>query len=167
MTRRSPCLPITFALCLAALFTTASAQVNVTTWQNDNWRTGQNLSETTLTTSSFGNNGFGLICRVVLSQIGPSNKPSYQIYAQPLVVSNSGGGMTVYLATNGDVVYALTIPATWTGSCSSITTAYNDLLASSSPQEYPVDCCYIGGGGCITIAPTVGALGTPAVAQAA
>src|SRR5579872_5975973 len=28
--------------------------VNVTTWHNDNWRTGQNTSETTLTTTLVG-----------------------------------------------------------------------------------------------------------------
>jgi hypothetical protein len=169
MTRLILRLLIFVVLYLTSLLTLAPAQVSVTTWQNDNWRTGQNVNETTLTTTSFGSNNnnshpFGLLCRVVLSLHGPT-KPSYQIYSQPLVVPNQGGGMTVYIATLGDVVYAITIPANWTGACTGvngITTASRDVL-DAYPGEYPVDCCYIGAGGCATIKPTVGILGTPVI----
>jgi len=55
--------------CLLALFLgvgllsiRSSAQsVSVTTWQNDNGRTGQNTSETTLTTG-INDTNFGKIC---------------------------------------------------------------------------------------------------------
>jgi hypothetical protein len=45
------------------------SQVNVTTWHNDIGRTGQNISEPILNTNSFNSNGFGLLCRIVLSRL--------------------------------------------------------------------------------------------------
>jgi hypothetical protein len=38
------------------------SQVNVTTWHNDNWRTGQNTNEIHLT-ASINKNNFGLLCK--------------------------------------------------------------------------------------------------------
>jgi hypothetical protein len=117
----------------------------VTTWHNDIGRTGQNTQETVLTPGDVDQhqNGtvttetFGLLCRFTsLSVTG-------QIYAQPLVVSNSNGTMTVYVATMSDYVYAFQIPNNWNGDCSTITTNSVNLLPSSS-GEYPADCCYIG-----------------------
>jgi hypothetical protein len=54
---------------------------NVTTWHNDNGRTGQNSDETTLTTSNVNQATFGKICSYALLA-------NEQIYAQPLALGN-------------------------------------------------------------------------------
>jgi hypothetical protein len=78
----------------------ARAQVNVTTYHYDNLRTGWNQNETTLTQSSFSN--FGLLQTVPLDD---------QVDAQPLVVSgvtiNGGQHNVIYVATEGNTVYAI------------------------------------------------------------
>jgi hypothetical protein len=56
------------------------SQVSVTTWHNDNWRTGQNTSETTLTTGNVNESTFGLLCKIPFS----SAPQQEQAYAQPL-----------------------------------------------------------------------------------
>ena len=90
-------------ICLAVLMgMRAHAQVSVVTQRNDAGRTGQNLSETTLTTSNVNVNQFGLLFRVTTDN---------QVYAQPLVVPNVsiGGGIhnVAYVATTNNSVYAL------------------------------------------------------------
>jgi outer membrane protein assembly factor BamB len=76
------------------------AQVNVTTYHNDNLRTGWNSNETTLTQNSFSS--FGLLQTVSLDD---------QVDAQPLVVSgltiNGNQHNVVYVATEGNSVYAI------------------------------------------------------------
>jgi hypothetical protein len=78
------------------------AQVNVTTYHNDNARTGQNTHETTLTTANVNTSAFGKLFSVSLDG---------QLYAQPLILSNAniGGGThnVVYVATESDSVYAI------------------------------------------------------------
>ena len=60
----------------------SSAQsVNVTTWHNDNGRTGQNINETMLTNSNVNQTTFGKICSYALLA-------NEQIYAQPLALGN-------------------------------------------------------------------------------
>jgi hypothetical protein len=89
-------------LCLLPLASLASStQVSVTTNHNDNARTGQNLNETTLTTSNVNVSNFGkLFFRTV----------DGYIFAQPLYVSGlSIGGATrnaVFVATEHNSVYA-------------------------------------------------------------
>lgn len=77
---------------------------NVTTWHNDIGRTGQNTSETTLTTALVGNDTqFGRVCRASLDG---------RAYAQPLVVPNvkfngqSSARTVAYVATMNNSVYA-------------------------------------------------------------
>lgn len=73
----------------------------VTTYHNDNARTGQNLNETTLTTSNVNASGFGLL--FILAVDG-------KVDAQPLYLSNlniSGGTHNVlFVATEHGSVYA-------------------------------------------------------------
>ena len=88
------------ALVLAA-FETSWAQVNVTTYHNDNARTGQNLHETVLTPANVNAAGFG---RLFVQPVDG------YIYAQPLYVPDlTIGGQAhnvVFVATENDSVYA-------------------------------------------------------------
>jgi len=76
--------------------------VDVLTQHNDNARTGDNLSETTLNTSNVNVNSFGFLYTRPVDD---------QMYAQPLYVTNvniPGKGVhnIVYLATVNDSIYA-------------------------------------------------------------
>jgi hypothetical protein len=77
------------------------APANVTTWHNDNFLSGLNNTETTLTTSNVNANNFGKLF---------SYQTDGYVYAQPLYVSNLtiGGGShnVAFVATEGDSVYA-------------------------------------------------------------
>jgi hypothetical protein len=91
----------TFADNLHTAAAAAPANTAVTTYHNDNLRTGQNLNETTLTTSNVTSSQFGK--RVTYPVDG-------QIYTQPLflpnVTINGSAHNVVYVATENDSVYA-------------------------------------------------------------
>lgn len=86
---------------LLGLSSICLSQVAVTTHHNDTNRTGQNLSETILSTSNVNVNTFGKLF---------SRSVDGQIYAQPLYVPNLAvDGKTrnvIYVATQKDSVYA-------------------------------------------------------------
>ena len=86
------------ALCPTAL----QAQVNVTTYHNDNSRTGQNTQETTLSPANVNSSQFGKLFTIVVDGY---------VYAQPLYlagVSIQGGTHNVlYVATEHNSVYAI------------------------------------------------------------
>jgi hypothetical protein len=88
-----------FACCLFGAM--AQAQVNVTTYHNDNARDGQNLSESILTPANVNANQFG--------QLFAQPVDGY-VYAQPLYVSTlqiaGGAHNVVFVATEHDSVYA-------------------------------------------------------------
>jgi Legume lectin domain/Chitobiase/beta-hexosaminidase C-terminal domain len=84
----------------------ASAQVNVTTYHNDNMRSGQNTNETILTLSNVNVNSFGKLF---------SYSVDGYVYAQPLYVAGvtigtgTQAGTThnvIFIATQNDTVYA-------------------------------------------------------------
>src|ERR1019366_7434579 len=88
---------------LACIFSAAvEAQVNVTTYHNENARTGQNLQETILTPSNVNSSQFGKLFSVAVDG---------WVYAQPLYLSNiniAGGTHNVlYVATEHDSLYAI------------------------------------------------------------
>lgn len=131
--------------------------VNVTTWHNDNLRTGQNLNETTLTPASLGT--FGQRC---------SYEVDGQVYAQPLVVTGATILGTYYpsavlVVTQADTLYAFSgAPPEGGKQCTLIGSM--SLIPSG---QYPTDCHYLGAGNGVacenTIGPYVGILSTPVV----
>lgn len=94
------------SLFFLAAAVTAAAQVAVTTHHNDNYRTGWNSAETTLTPSNVNASKFGLLASVPVDD---------QVDAQPLVVpgvnitagSHQGQHDVVYVVTGNDTVYAI------------------------------------------------------------
>jgi len=90
-------------LCMG-LGTVASAKkVDITTYHYDNFRTGWNEKEKTLTVANVGGSNFGLIASTVLDD---------QVDAQPLILSNqsvngNSAREVVYIATESNSVYAI------------------------------------------------------------
>ena len=86
--------------CFAA--SVLQAQVSVTTFHNDNARTGQNLQETILTPANVNSQKFGKLFAVSLDGY---------VYAQPLYLPQIRIGTSshnvVYMATENDSVYAI------------------------------------------------------------
>ena len=98
------------ALCLAWVLIIAHiavSQVAVTTYRDDNGRTGQNVNEAVLTPSNVNVNSFGALFTYILD----NNKNDSYVYAQPLYLPNvniPGVGLrnVLYIATEHDKVYA-------------------------------------------------------------
>ena len=172
MERRSA---ITFSSLLLLAFVLGAAPqqfaqtTNVTTGHQDIpaictgcvYRTGQNLHENTLTYDTLSKSTFGQFCNYTTLD--------GQVFGQPLVVTNVkwGGGQArtvVYVPTMNDSLYAFdgtpSAPGGSPGGCSLLSGTPVSLLLSG---ETAPTCDNIGGGGCQTIAPTVGLLGTPVI----
>jgi hypothetical protein len=138
-----------------------SQTTNVTTWRYDNGRAGANTHETVLTTANVAKTTFGKICSAVTDGA---------INAEPLVVTGVqlkvGGKISThnvaYVATENDTVYAYDA-----NNCALLKKASMVPLVKGCVMgttcEQPVECHSVGGGGCQTIAPTVGILGTPVI----
>jgi hypothetical protein len=98
---RGAIVVVALALCFAAV-RTAHAQASVTTYHNDNLRSGVNPNETVLTPATVNVNQFGELYSQVVDGL---------IVAQPLYLSgvnilNGGTHNVVYVATQHDSVYA-------------------------------------------------------------
>ena len=91
---------LALVLCVGRL---AAAQVSVTTFHNDNFRTGQNVQETVLTPGNVNSHQFGKLFSAAVDGY---------VYAQPLYmpnVQNIAGGThnVLYVATEHDSLYAM------------------------------------------------------------
>jgi hypothetical protein len=142
---------------LAASLLRAQTHVNVTTWHNDNGRTGQNTSETALKpgSGSVDKATFGKICSYKIA-----DGLDGQVYAQPLVVWDSTNSRNVaYVVTMNDSIYAFDGTNSTGHTCTLI--AKNTQLIPST--EAPAECDLIGGMKCKIIDTTVGVLGTPVI----
>lgn len=134
------------------------SQTSVLTQHNDNGRTGQNTNETILTPSNVNANQFGKLF---------SQPVDGQIYAQPLYVPNlslptKGVHNVVFVATEGDTVYAFDGDSNG-GSINSSPLWQTSLLG---PGETTVSDQVIGPPNfqpCTNIAPQVGITSTPVI----
>jgi len=128
----------------------ASAQVNVTTWHNDNQHTGQNLQETILTPANVNPTKFGKLF---------SYPVDGQMYAQPLYVQGvTIGGVVhnvVYAATENNSVYAF--------DADSATNYPNPLWHVSYTNKYVVPVPCLDNQIQCNIYPIIGISGTPVI----
>ena len=100
------CCLWTLAVLCAPHGVVAQSKTAVTTYHNDNFRTGWNNHESLLTPKAVGSSSFGQLASVKLDD---------QVDAQPLVMpdqkigsgSNAGKHDVVYVATEGNTVYAI------------------------------------------------------------
>jgi len=127
-----------------AIASTAAAQIAVTTYHYDNYRSGWNSSETELTPTNVASSRFGLLTTVALDD---------EVDSQPLLVpkvnittgSHKGIDNVLYVVTANDTVYALSM---YTG----------DVLLTRSlgtPVHMPL--------GCKNNGPNVGITSTPVI----
>jgi hypothetical protein len=123
---------------------TALADVSVTTYHNDNYRTGWNQNETVLTANKVASTNFKLTGAVKLDG---------QVDSQPLVVANQQVGSfsardVVYVATENNTVYAID------GASGAI------LAQRNLGTAVPIDALP---GGCNNNAPQIGIDSTPVI----
>jgi len=130
------------------LFPPVVTAQNVLTWHNDNFRTGQNLKETTLTLTNVNSTQFGLIFK--LSVDG-------HIFAQPLYVGSvnilgQGTHNVVYVGTENDSVYAFDADGSPT------TPLWHTSFTGTGAVAVPC-----GDTPACVISPTIGITGTPVI----
>ena len=133
----------------------ASAQVNVTTYQNDIGRTGQNLNETILTPANVNATQFGKLF---------SQPVDGQVYAQPLYLSgltvNGATHNVIFVATENDSVYAF--DADSNGGANSTPLWHDSMLSSAfgaAAGATTVSSNEVGS----DIQPQIGITGTPVI----
>lgn len=128
----------------------AQTATSVLTWHNDNSRTGQNLNETTLTTSNVNVGQFGKVF---------SYKVDGQLYAQPLYVPNVsipriGTFSVVYVASEHDSVYAFDA----SGQVQTPLWQVSFINPAKGITTVPTQ-----NSGCDSLTPEVGVTGTPVI----
>ncbi len=139
-----------FASLLLFFSSLLTAQVAVTTYQNDNYRSGVNAQETTLTPANVNVNQFGR--KAVFTVQG-------QVYAQPLYVPNlmvNGASHNVVLiATEHDQVYAFDVDTGAQLWRANFLSSFWALLQISSVSSSDVNCS--------DMTPEIGITGTPVI----
>jgi hypothetical protein len=147
---RNPILPTLLTLAFAGIWcasscpAVAASESSVTTYHNDNFRTGWNKHETILTPGAISGKGFNMIASATLDD---------QVDAQPLVVPNqmiNGQGThdVVYVATESNSIYAIDA------------TSGQVLLSQNFGAPVPY---YDLPGGCNNNGPNIGIDGTPVI----
>jgi len=135
----------------------AEAQTSVLTQHNDNARTGQNLNETTLTTSNVKTGSFGKLFALAVTG---------QVYAQPLYVpsvSLAGGTHNVLIvATEADMVYAFDADSNTGANASPLWSASMvDAAHGAGAGESPLNSSTTIG--CTDLQPQIGITSTPVI----
>lgn len=148
------------ALCLLLLAQT-HAQVSVTTYHNNNSRTGLNSQETILTPSNVSNHGLHRL----FYQWVDANIFAQPLYVPSLAIPGQGTHNVVFVATENDTVYAFdadqNVPVLWHANL--IDGAHGGVAG-----EIPVSPSDITSSGCSpyvqgTIGPVVGTTSTPVI----
>ena len=139
-----------FAVWLFLSSTVAVAQVAVTTYHNDSYRSGSNTQETVLTLSNVTMQSFGK--RFTFAVQG-------YVYAQPLYVPGlTIGGTThnvLFVATEHDQVYAFDV--------NSGQQLWRTNFLSTAGIRYVISPVSSGDVGCGDLVPEIGITGTPAI----
>jgi hypothetical protein len=137
-------------VCLFVSTAIATAQVAVTTYHNDSYRTGSNSQETLLTPSNVNVHSFGK--RATFAVQG-------YVYAQPLYLPGLTIGGTshnvVFIATEHDQVYAFDVNSgqqLW----------HTNFLATTG-FRYIISSVSSGDVGCGDLVPEIGITGTPVI----
>jgi hypothetical protein len=125
-----------------------SVGTDVTTYHNDNARTGQNLTETALSAANVRSNTFGKLALVTLD----GKVDAQPLYLSGLNIAGRGARDVLYAATEHGTVYAIDAAALsviWARS----------MLGSG---EVPSDAV----GGCGQVSPEIGITATPVIDRA-
>ncbi len=120
-----------------------SSTVNVLTYHNDNARTGQNLSETILTTANVASATFGKLGTMPVT----TNVDAEPLYASNLTI-NGATHNVVFAATEADMVYAF--------DADTFTQLWSTSVLDGESTAGEVD-------GCTQVQPTIGVTGTPVI----
>lgn len=126
------------------MVTEPTAAVDVTTYHNDNGRTGQNLTETTLNPANVNSNTFGLQKIVNLD----GRVDAQPLFLSGVAINRQGTHDVVYVATEHDSVYAL----------DAVTGAVLWRVSTLGNGERPSD-----DRGCGQVSPEIGITSTPVI----
>ena len=151
---RRKAVPV-FAILVLFVLTCAgrvAAQVNVTTYHNDNARSGVNVKETILTPANVNSKAFG---RKFIQLVDGA------VYAQPLYLSNvaipgNGTHNAVYVATENDTIYAFDAD-------SNAGTNAQPLWKTAFAHPPQVTAVPSGDTGCTDLVPKIGITSTPVI----
>ena len=135
-----------------ATLSVTAVTVSVLTFHNDNQRTGQNTSETTLSSANVNSSTFGKLFALPVDG---------QIFGQPLYLPGVTVGTTVhnllFVATEHDTVYA------WDADTASTTPAWSTSFINSANGVTAIPCGEAASGDCTTINPEFGITSTPVI----
>ena len=132
--------------------TRVPASTAVLTYHNNNLRTGQNVSETMLTTANVNTTTFGKLFTLAVDG---------QLFAQPLYVPGVMVGTQVhnllFVATEHDSVYA------WDADTASTTPVWRTSFINPASGVTTIPCGEAASGDCATINPEFGITSTPVI----